>query len=91
MSLQTHRRQIINLDKGVLARFAKLDLNEFDDFTTVNPDATDETKIVTTKFVLGFCHGQLQFCLVVLKKANRPPPSKLICISQSTGHVSYFM
>ena len=31
----------------------------------VNSDATDETKIVMTKFVLGFCHGQLRFCLLV--------------------------
>ena len=31
----------------------------------VNADATDETKIVTTKFALGFCHGQLRFCLLV--------------------------
>ena len=38
---------------------------QFEDFNHVNADATDETKIVTTKIVLGFCHGQLQFCLLV--------------------------
>ena len=38
---------------------------QFEDFNHVNADATDETKIVTTKFVLGFCHGQLRFCLLV--------------------------
>ena len=37
----------------------------FEDFNHINADATDETKIVTTKFVLGFCHGQLRFCLLV--------------------------
>ena len=39
---------------------------QFEDFNHVNVDATDETKIVTTKFVLGFCHGQMRFCLLVL-------------------------
>ena len=39
---------------------------QFEDFNHVNADATDETKMVTTKFVLGFCHGrQLRFCLLV--------------------------
>ena len=38
---------------------------QFEDFNHVNADATDETKIVTTKFVLGFCHQQLRFCLLV--------------------------
>ena len=28
-------------------------------------DTKDETKIVMTKFVLGFCRGQLRFCLLV--------------------------
>ena len=36
----------------------------FEDLNHVNADATDETKIVTTKFVLGFFHGQLR-CLLV--------------------------
>ena len=45
----------------------------------VNADATDETKIVTTKFVLGFCHGQLRFCLLVrigpyFAMSTRMPP-----------------
>ena len=40
-------------------------MTQFEDFNHVNMDATDETKIVTTKFVLGFCHGQLRFCLLV--------------------------
>ena len=39
--------------------------NWFEDLNHVNADATDETKIVTTKFVLGFCQGQLRFCLLV--------------------------
>ena len=34
-------------------------LTQFEDLNLVNADATDETKLVTTKFVLGFCHGQL--------------------------------
>ena len=38
---------------------------QFEDFYHVNADAIDETKIVTTKFVSGFCHGQLRFCLLV--------------------------
>ena len=38
---------------------------QLEDFNHVSADATDETKIVTTKFVLGFCHGQLRFCLLV--------------------------
>ena len=38
---------------------------QFEDFDHVSADATEETKIVTTKFVLRFCHGQLQFCLLV--------------------------
>ena len=40
-------------------------LAQFEDFNLVNADATDKRKIVNTKFVLGFCHGQLQFCLLV--------------------------
>ena len=40
-------------------------MTQFEGFNHVNMDATDETKIVTTKFVLGFCHGQLRFCLLV--------------------------
>ena len=40
-------------------------MTQFEDFNHVNADATDKTKIVTTKFVLGFCHGQLRFCLLV--------------------------
>ena len=38
---------------------------QFEDFKHVNADATDETKIVTTKFVLGFCHRQLRFYRLV--------------------------
>ena len=38
---------------------------QFEDFNHVNADATDETKIVKTKFALGFCQGQLRFCLLV--------------------------
>ena len=38
---------------------------QFEDFNHVNADATDETKIVPKKFVLGFCHGQLRFCLLL--------------------------
>ena len=38
---------------------------QFEDFNHVNVDATDETKIVTTKFVLGFCHRQLRFYRLV--------------------------
>ena len=34
---------------------------QFKDFNHVSADATNETKIVTTKFVLGFCHGHLRF------------------------------
>ena len=40
-------------------------LTQFEDLNLVNADATDETKLVTTKFVLGFCHGQFWFCLLV--------------------------
>ena len=36
-----------------------LPMTQFEDSNHVGADATDETKIVTTKFVLGFCHGQL--------------------------------
>ena len=32
---------------------------------------TDEKKIVTPQFVLGFCHGQLRFCLLVRIGLNR--------------------
>ena len=36
-----------------------------------NADAKNrQEKIVTPKFVLGFCHGQLRFCLLV--SADRP-------------------
>lgn len=38
-------------------------LTQFEDLNLVNADATDEAKVVTTKFVLGFRHGQLRFCL----------------------------
>ena len=45
---------------------------QFEDFNHVNADATDKTKIVTTKFVLGFCHGQIRFCLLVRIGPNPP-------------------
>ena len=32
-------------------------LTQFEYFNHINADETDETKIVTTKFVLGFCHA----------------------------------
>ena len=38
---------------------------QFEDLNHVNADATDDTKIVTAKFVLRFCRGQLRFCLLV--------------------------
>lgn len=43
---------------------------QFEDLNHINVDATDETKIVTTKFVLGFCLGQLRFCLLVRISPN---------------------
>ena len=50
---------------------------QFGDSNHVSADATDETKIVTTKFLLGFCHGQLRFCLLV-----RIGPYKKIFVAQ---------
>ena len=41
---------------------------QFEDFNHVNADA-DETKIVTARFVLGFCHGQLA---ILSASADRP-------------------
>ena len=42
------------------SRFPSDTVEEIVQETTVNinADATDEKKIVRTKFVLGFCHGQ---------------------------------
>ena len=44
----------------------------------VNVGATDETKIVTTKLILGFYHGQLRFCLLVRIGPKEAFASKLI-------------
>ena len=65
-------------------------------FTTVNADAADETNIVTTKFVLGFCHGQFKFCLLVrigpktIRQKNKPTTSFKTDL-YSTDHGSCFI
>ena len=55
----------------------------------VNADATDETKIVTTKFALGFCHGQLRFCLLVRigPKAKRALCDVAQFVAQHFDHI----
>ena len=55
---------------------------QFEDFNHINADATDETKIVKTKFALGFCHGQLQFCLLVQIGPKTAPVAKLLSWQQ---------
>ena len=44
-------------------------MTQFEDFNHVNADVTDKTKLVTTKFVLGFCHGQFA---ILSASADRP-------------------
>ena len=59
---------------------------QFVDFNHVNANATDETKIVTTKFVLGFRHGQLRFFLLV----RIGPMFVLEYLFCDMAHVNYF-
>ena len=46
-------------------------LTQFEDLNLVSADATDKTKNVTTKYVLGFCHGQLRFCLLAFVNGSK--------------------